>query len=311
MNEQENKTQLKGVLILLLTAIIWGASFVSQSVGSESVEPFTFMAVRTLMGATVLVPFILIRDKISGKKLTDEQLKERKQSDKKTIIYGAILGIFLAAATNLQQFAFYYSTAGKIAFVTAMYMFFVPIFGLFLKKRIPFITWLCIMMGFVGLFFLCFKGGDSFKMNRGDFLALICAIFFTFQILLIERFSQHCDGIKLSCAQFYSAGFISLILMLIFEKPEWAGIKQAGLALLYSGIMSCGIAYTLQIVGQKYCEATIASLLMCMESVFAALSAAILIHERLTGREIMGCAIMFTAIVISQLGGFFKKTKSS
>lgn len=307
MNEQQNKTQLKGVLILLLTAIIWGASFVSQSVGSESVEPFTFMAVRTLMGATVLVPFILVRDKISGRKLSTEQIKERKKNDKKAIKYGAILGIFLAAATNLQQFAFNYSTAGKIAFITAMYMFFVPIFGLFIKKRIPFLTWICIMLGFVGLFFLCFKGGDSFKMNRGDTLALICAVFFTFQILLIEKFSQECDGIKLSCAQFYSAGFISLIFMLIFEKPEWVGIKQAGLALLYSGIMSCGVAYTLQVVGQKYCEATIASLIMCMESVFAALSAALLIHERLTGREILGCVIMFTAIVVSQLSGTLKK----
>lgn len=307
MNEQQNKTQLKGVLILLLTAIIWGASFVSQSVGSESVEPFTFMAVRTLMGATVLVPFILVSDKLSGRKLSTEQIKERKKNDKKAIKYGAILGIFLAAATNLQQFAFNYSTAGKIAFITAMYMFFVPIFGLFIKKRIPFLTWICIMLGFVGLFFLCFKGGDSFKMNRGDTLALICAVFFTFQILLIEKFSQECDGIKLSCAQFYSAGFISLIFMLIFEKPEWVGIKQAGLALLYSGIMSCGVAYTLQVVGQKYCEATIASLIMCMESVFAALSAALLIHERLTGREILGCVIMFTAIVVSQLSGTLKK----
>lgn len=307
MNEQQNKTQLKGVLILLLTAIIWGASFVSQSVGSESVEPFTFMAVRTLMGATVLVPFILVSDKLSGRKLSTEQIKERKKNDKKAIKYGAILGIFLAAATNLQQFAFNYSTAGKIAFITAMYMFFVPIFGLFIKKRIPFLTWICIMLGFVGLFFLCFKGGDSFKMNRGDTLALICAVFFTFQILLIEKFSQECDGIKLSCAQFYSAGFISLIFMLIFEKPECVGIKQAGLALLYSGIMSCGVAYTLQVVGQKYCEATIASLIMCMESVFAALSAALLIHERLTGREILGCVIMFTAIVVSQLSGTLKK----
>ncbi|MBO7135283.1 MAG: DMT family transporter, partial [Spirochaetaceae bacterium] len=307
---QNSKTQLNGVLILLLTAIIWGASFVSQSVGAETVEPFTFMAIRTLMGATVLVPFILLRDRISAKKMTEAQLEERKKTDKKTIVYGAIIGVFLAIATNLQQYAFNYSTAGKIAFITAMYMFFVPIFGLFIKKRIPLLTWICIAMGFVGLFCLCFKGGDSFAINKGDLLTLICALFFTCQILLIERFSPSCDGIKLSCAEFYTAGLISLVLMLIFDKPQWQGIKQAGGALLYSGIMSCGVAYTLQVVGQKYCEATIASLLMCMESVFAALSAAILINERLAGREILGCAIMFTAIIISQLTGLKKPDKS-
>ncbi len=307
MEFQNSKTQLKGVLILLLTAIIWGASFVSQSVGAETVEPFTFMAIRTLMGATVLVPFILLRDRISAKKMTEAQLEERKKTDKKTIVYGAIIGVFLAIATNLQQYAFNYSTAGKIAFITAMYMFFVPIAGLFMKKRIPLLTWLCIAMGFVGLYCLCFKGGDDFSVNMGDVLTLICAVFFTCQILLIEKFSPECDGIKLSCAEFYTAGLISLVLMLIFDTPHWAGIKHAGLALLYSGIMSCGIAYTLQVVGQKYCEATIASLLMCMESVFAALSAAILIQERLTGREILGCVIMFTAIVVSQLTGLKKK----
>lgn len=306
MESQNSKTQLKGVLILLLTAIIWGASFVSQSVGAETVEPFTFMAIRTLMGATVLVPFILLRDRISAKKMTEEQLEERKKTDKKTIVYGAIIGVFLAIATNLQQYAFNYSTAGKIAFITAMYMFFVPIAGLFMKKRIPLLTWLCIAMGFVGLYCLCFKGGDDFSVNMGDVLTLICAVFFMCQILLIEKFSPECDGIKLSCAEFYTAGLISLVLMLIFDTPQWAGIKHAGLALLYSGIMSCGIAYTLQVVGQKYCEATIASLLMCMESVFAALSAAILIQERLAGREILGCVIMFTAIVVSQLAGLKK-----
>lgn len=258
------------------------------------------------MGATVLLPVIFVRDKITGRHMTVEQKSERKKNDRRTMAYGALMGVFLAAATNFQQFAFNYSTAGKIAFITAMYMFFVPLFGLFLKKRIPLLTWGCILLGFAGLFCLCFKGGENFTLNKGDVLALICAVFFTFQILLIEKFSASCDGIKLSCAQFFTAGTISFVLMLIFEKPAWAGIRQAGLALLYSGIMSCGVAYTLQVIGQKYCEATIASLLMCMESVFAALSAAILIHERLTGREILGCVIMFTAIVISQLSGLKK-----
>lgn len=307
MEEQKNTTQFKGVLILLLTSIIWGASFVSQSVGAESVEPFTFMGIRTLMGAVVLMPFIFIRDGIARRKMSPGQIAALEKLDRRTAGYGILIGIMLAIATNLQQYAFNYSTAGKIAFITAMYMFFVPIIGLFFRKRIPLLTWLCIFIGFGGLFCLCFKGGDDFTMNMGDLLALACALFFSFQILLIEKFAKTCDGIKLSCVEFFSCGVISIFLMCIFDTPSWEGIKQAGGALLYSGIMSCGIAYTLQVVGQKYCEATIASLLMCMESVFAALSAAILLNERLTPREIAGCAIMFAAIIISQLSGLKKK----
>ncbi len=286
-----------------MTAIIWGVSFVSQSVGAESVEPFTFMAIRTLMGATVLVPFIVIRDRITVRNMQEQEIKSRKAQDKKTIVYGIPIGIVLAVATNIQQYAFNYSTAGKIAFITAMYIFFVPIFGLFLKKKIPLLTWICVAVGFVGLYFLCFKGEGNFSINRGDLLALVCAVFFTFQILMIERFAQICDGIKLSCIEFYTAGIISLILMLIFDNPSWASIKQCAIPLLYSGILSCGVAYTLQIVGQKYCEATIASLLMCMEAVFAALAAAIILHETLSVREIIGCMAMFIAIVISQVSG--------
>lgn len=285
----KTETSLKGVLILLLTAVIWGASFVSQSVGAECVEPFTFMGTRTLMGALVLVPFIILT---------------KRKVNLKTIKNGAIMGIFLCLATNIQQFAFNYSTAGKIAFCTATYMFLIPVAGLFFRKKEPLVTWLCVLLGFAGLYLLCFKGGsnpESLTMNRGDVLALVCAVFFTCQILCIEKFTADCDGIVLSCAQFFTAGLITTILMFIFEKPEWHAMKSAGGALLYSGLLSCGVAYTLQVVGQKYCAATIASLIMCMESVFAVISSAILLHEKLTGREILGCAVMFGAIVISQV----------
>lgn len=306
-----SKSQIKGVLLLLLTSLIWGISFVSQSVGMESVDAFTFMGIRTLMGATVLLPFIIVRDNITKKNMTKEELAERKANDKKTIKYGIIIGIFLCIATNLQQFAFYYSTAGKIAFITAMYMFFVPLVGLFFKKKVPLSTWLCIAAGVWGLFLLCVNPSEFGKFNKGDILALICALFFCFQILLIERFAPSCDGVKLSCVQFYTSGIITAVLMIIFEKPEWKAIKSAAVPLLYSGIMSCGIAYTLQVVGQKYCEATIASLAMCMESVFAVLASAILLHEKLSGREITGCAIMFAAIVTTQLVDIYKSRKQN
>lgn len=303
----QQKTQLKGVIILLMTAFIWGTSFVAQSVGMEDVDAFTFQGVRTLLGAFVLLPFIFVKDKMTAKDMNEQQLAERKVQTKKAIRYGIILGIFLCAATNFQQFAFYYSTAGKIAFITAMYMFFVPIVGLFIHKKVPALTWVCVLMGFIGLYFLSFESGSGFgDLNKGDILSFICALFFCFQILLIEKFSPYCDGVKLSCAQFFTAGIISLILMFIFEKPEWRLIKAAAVPILYSGIMSCGVAYTLQIIGQKYCEATIASLLMCMESVFAVLSAAIILHETLTGREIIGCVVMFAAIILSQLSDLLK-----
>lgn len=300
------KTQLKGIIILLIVALIWGSSFVSQSLGMESVDGFTFSGIRTLLGAVVLLPFILIKSKIQKEKTETEKTKFL---DRKTIVYGAILGVFLCIAGNFQQFAFYYSTSGKIAFITAMYMFFVPIIGLFLRKRIPFITWICVILGFVGLYFLCMKSASFGSINKGDILAFICAIFFAIHILFIERFSPKVDGVKLSFVQFMVSGIISCILMFIFENPQIESIKSATLPIMYSGILSCGVAYTLQIVGQKYCEATIASILMCMESVFAAICGAIILHESLSSREILGCVIMFTAIILSQLKDIIQKKK--
>ena len=302
----ETKTSLKGVLLLLLTAFVWGISFVAQSEGMESVDAFTFQGVRTLLGSLVLVPVILIKNRGASKNLSDDEKQEKRKLNKKTWIYGTILGLFLCGATNFQQFAFYHSTAGKIAFITAMYMFFVPIVGLFFRKRIPLITWLCIILGFIGLYFLSISSEGFSSINKGDIQTLICAFFFTGQIMLVDKFAPQCDGVKLSCIQFFVSGLISSILMFIFETPELSAIKAAALPILYSGIMSCGVAYTLQIIGQKYCEATIASLLMCLESVFATLAAAVLINEKLTGREILGCVIMFTAILITQISDIVK-----
>ncbi|MBE6552628.1 MAG: DMT family transporter [Ruminococcaceae bacterium] len=297
----KQKTQLKGVIMLLLTAFIWGSSFVAQSIGMEEVEAFTFNGIRTLMGAFVLLPFILIKDKMQRKGMTSEKLNEAKAADKKVIIAGMILGVALCLASNFQQFAFNYSTSGKIAFITALYMFFVPLIGIFLRKKVPLLTWICVVFGFIGLYFLSIDPNDLSAINFGDVLTLICSIFFAVHILLIEKFAPDADGIKLSCIQFFTSGTISCILMFIFETPEPKAIAGAILPLLYSGIMSCGFAYTFQIIGQKYTEATVASLLMCMESVFGVLCGALILHETLSGREILGCVIMFAAIILSQL----------
>ena len=297
----KQKTQWKGVVMLMLTALIWGSSFVAQSVGMESVEAFTFNGIRTLMGAVVLLPFILIRDRVQGKTMTQEQLRQRKVMDKKTLRCGLILGVVLCAACNFQQFAFEYSTSGKIAFITALYMFFVPLLGLFLKKKVPLLTWICVLAGFVGLYFLSIGPGGLGSINRGDIRALICAVFYAVHILLVEKFAPDVDGIKLSFTQFAVSGVITCILMFLFETPQMSAVKSAIVPLLYSGVMSCGLAYTFQIVGQKHTEATVASLIMCMESVFAVLAGALVLHEMLSGREILGCVIMFVAIVLSQL----------
>lgn len=307
MSNSTTKTQFKGVIMLLLTAFIWGVSFVAQSVGMESVEAFTFNGIRTLMGAVVLLPFIIIRDKRTAVKMTQEELLQRRLQNKKTVKNGVLLGIVFCLASNFQQFAFYDSNAGKIAFITALYIFFVPLFGLIIGKRVPLITWICVVFGFVGLYFLCITPGDAMAINRGDVLAFICAIIYAVHILLIERFAPDVDGVKLSFMQFLVSGVISCVLMFIVENPRWDAIKTAMIPLLYSGVMSCGVAYTFQIVGQKYTEATVASLIMCMESVFGVLSAAVIISVIPTGREILGCTIMFAAIILSQLSDVITK----
>lgn len=285
------KTTPKGIFLLLLTALIWGSSFVAQSVGIKSVDAFTFMAVRTILGTLVLLPVVLIMG--GGVK---------SLFDRKTIKAGLILGAVFAVAQNLQQFAFNYSTSGKIAFLTAFYMFFVPLLGLILGKKISLMTWVSIFMALCGLFLLCINPDDFSSINRGDILAIACGAVYAVQIMLIDKYAgENINGIKLSFLEFFVAAVLTSVMMLIFEHPTVTGITEAAPALLYSGVMSCGIAYTLQIIGQKHASPVVASLLMCLESVFAAIAGWVLLHETLTSREILGCAVMFAAIVLSQL----------
>lgn len=217
------KTQLRGVIMLLATAFIWGSSFVAQSVGMESVEAFTFNGIRTLMGAAVLLPFILIRDRLHDRKFGAPAPAVKRAETKKVLISGTILGVILCAASNFQQFAFNYSTSGKIAFITAFYMLFVPLFGLVLGKRVPALTWGCVLLGTVGLYFLCIGPEGITSINRGDVLTLVCAVIFAIHILAIEKLAPEVDSIKLSCTQFFVSGAISCILMLIFESPSLPG----------------------------------------------------------------------------------------
>lgn len=285
------KTTPKGIITLLLTALIWGSSFVAQSIGINSVDAFTFMAIRTTLGTLVLLPVVIISNGgLSG------------LLDKKTIKAGLLLGTVLAVAQCFQQFAFYYSTAGKIAFLTALYMFFVPLLGLFLRKKIAPLTWVSIFIAIAGLSLLCLKPGDLLNINKGDVLSIICGAVYAVQIMLIDKYmGDNINGIKLSFMEFFTAAALCAVMMFIFEQPTAEGIRNAAPALLYSGIMSCGIAYTLQVIGQKHASPVVASLLMCLESVFAALAGWFILKEMMTVRELTGCAIMFFAIVLSQV----------
>lgn len=297
----QGKTQFKGAAMLLVTAMIWGSAFVAQSKGMQSVEAFTFNAVRMLMGAVVLFPCILVKDRLGAKKLTAQQKQDKKRNDRKALKYGALLGVIFCIASNIQQQAFLYTESGKIAFITALYMFFVPVLGLFIKKRTPLLTWFCVALGFAGLYFLCVDPSDMGNINKGDLLAMGCALVFAVHILAIEKFSANADGLRLSAMQFFVGAVLSAVMMFIFETPKIGNMIDAWLPLTYAGVLSCGVAYTLQIVGQKYTEATVASLLMCMESVFGVIASAIILGERLTLRELIGCVIMFAAIILSQL----------
>ncbi len=283
------KTTPKGIILLLLTAVIWGSSFVAQAVGMESIDAFTFTALRTTLGALVLIPVIII-------------FNRKFDMRPSTLIAGVVLGVVFSVAQNLQQFAFYYSTSGKIAFITAFYMFFVPLFSVFLRKKVRLIVWLSIVLGLVGLFLICINPEDMTAINPGDMLAFGCAVFFAVQIMLIDHFTgKDISGVQLSFMQFVVAAVISWVAMFIFENPELPNIITAAPALAYSGIMSCGIAYTLQILGQKHASPVVASLLMCLESVFAVITAALVLQEMMSMRELAGCIVMSAAIVISQV----------
>ncbi|MBE7071111.1 MAG: DMT family transporter [Ruminococcaceae bacterium] len=292
------KTTPKGIVLLLITAIVWGSSFVAQEIGMKSIDAFTFTGIRTALGALVLIPVALIVNK-------------KFDLRKSTLTAGLTLGIVFSIAQNFQQFAFYYSTSGKIAFITAFYMFFVPLFSVFLGKKIRLLTWLSILLGLAGLFLLCINPSDMTKINLGDVLALICAVFYAVQIMLIDKFvEKDINGVQLSFMQFVVAAVISIAAMFIFEHPVISDIKTAAPSLLYSGIMSCGVAYTLQIVGQKHANPVVASLLMCMESVFAVLAAALILHQGMSFKEGAGCVIMFVAIILSQLSESLSRPRS-
>ena len=282
---------------LLLAAFIWGSTFVAQSEGVKLVETFTYQSMRSFLGGIVLLPVIFLLERKSKQK--SGYIKPSRKDTELLYIGGICCGLALTLAACLQQYGIKYTTVGKSGFITSLYVIFVPIAGLFLKRRVKPKIWFSVVIAAIGMYLLCIT--EELSLSLGDTYVLLSALCFTLHIIVIDYFDQFEDPVKLSCIQFFTSGIISGILMFIFEQPSITHILAAWLPICYAGILSSGVAYTLQVVCQKSTEPAIASLLMSLESVFAILSGAIVLGQIPTLREAIGCLIMFSAIILAQI----------
>lgn len=295
-----NKFVLRQSLLLLLTATIWGVAFVAQSVSMDYIGPFTFNAARNLIGGVVLIPLIV---SVRRRESLDATKETRMTQDGKQLWLGGICcGIFLFIASNLQQFGIQYTSVGKAGFVTAMYIVLVPVLGLFLKKKAGIKIWIAVVIAVAGLYRLCMTE-DGFSLQKGDMLVLLCALVFALHILTIDYFAPRVDGVKMSCIQFFVCALLSGVGMLLFEEPSMTALIAAWVPVLYAGALSCGVGYTLQIVGQRGMNPTVASLILSLESVVSVIAGWLILGQKLTIRELTGCLLMFMAIILVQLPG--------
>ena len=294
------RKKLLGITLLFAAAFIFGCSYVASSIGMKSIDAFTFNCIRFPLGTLVLLP-IVVANKFHFPHRKKNIPAKRDCISIKTWISGACMGMVLCVAAFFQQTAFNYSSSGKIAFITSLYVLIVPVLGLFFGKKVPRFIWGCIAIAIIGLWFLCNPLRSAFGINFGDLLALACAIFYAIHILFIEDYAVKYSPVELSFVQFLTAGFISFVLMLVFESPSISSNRTVILALLYSGVLCCGVAFTFQIIGQKYTPSFIAALIMSLESVFGLLSALIILHEKPTWLEASGCFFMLLAVISSQL----------
>lgn len=292
------KNKTLSSLMCLLAAVIWGFAFVAQK-AAVIIPPFTLTALRSFIGGIFLIFVIMLFDRMRG---DGRRLFSKKGLGITRVewIGGVLCGIALSSATIFQQFGIRGTDAGKTAFITALYVVIVPIFGIFLGRRSPLHVWISVGIAVVGFYFLCIS--ESFTLAPSDLLVLICALLFALHITVIDRFVDRCDGVRMSCIQFFTVGVIGAVLALIFDRGVSASaVFQNTLPILFLGIGSSGIAYTLQILGQKGAHPAVASVLFSMESVFGVVGGALVLGEKLSGREMLGCAIVFAAVVLSQL----------
>ena len=290
-------------MFLLLTALVWGVAFVAQRQGGASAGPYTFNCIRSFLGGLVLLPVIPFLDRYTaGKKPQSAQDKRRM------LVGGALCGLVLFVASTFQQMGMYYgTTAGKAGFLTACYILLVPVLGIFFGKKCGWNVWIGILVAVAGLYFLCLTDGLSFQLS--DALVLVCAVCFSVHIMVVDHFSPLVDGVRMACIQFFVCGAWGLLPVIGVEMRQmgaeaWLqslGSMDVWIPILYAGVMSCGVGYTLQIVGQKGMNPTVASLILSLESVISVLAGMVLLSQKLTPWEILGCVLMFAAIILAQL----------
>ena len=289
-------SKVRQVVLPLITAMIWGSSFVTQSLSAGHLGCFSFNALRSIPAALALLLLLLVVRRIRPReKYTAEE--------KRALLRGGLIcGFFLTLGVNLQQFGIETTTAGKAGFITTLYIVLVPVFSTVLGKKAKKSIWLCVIAAVAGLYFLCFDGSSTLSFSSGDMYVFLSAFAFTAQILAVDYFVQQVDGIALSCAQFAVVIMLSAIGALAFgEHTTLEAVKTCIPYLLYVGVVSSGVGYTLQIIAQKDGDPTVVSLLLSLESFFAVVCGAIILHERMSGREYLGCALMLTAVLLSQL----------
>lgn len=291
---------LKGTLILLLTALIWGTAFVAQTSAADSISPFSFLFFRSILASIFLFLLVLFQNR---------NKKGEKIWNKSVIIAGIFCGIPLAIASVLQQIGIGMypqdsAPSGRAGFLTATYVIIIALYSIFKNKKIRIVILIATVVCMVGMYLLCLSGGIA-EIYTGDVLVFLCAIGFAIYILVVDKFGT-VDTTKVSCIQFTFVTVFSLVGMLIFEDTSLSDIRNAALPICYAGIFSSGIAYTLQMVGQKYAEPTVATIVMSLESVFAALSGWLILNEQLKGRELIGCVLVFIAVILAQLPDFKK-----
>lgn len=304
--EKIMKKELKGNLILLLTAMVWGMGFVAQKAGA-ALGPFTYNGLRMTLAGAFLLPMIFFVQKKQKRTKGEIQPGRDHTSQNETMVSsikgGIWCGIVLCFGANLQQFGIYFQTdASKAGFITALYILIVPILCVFLRKKVQPMAWIAVVLGVIGFYCLTMAGkGTGLVLAAGDFFVLLCAFAFALHIIVVDHFIESCDGVILAATQFLVTGVISLLLMWIFETPEWGMITELWLPIVYGGLFSCGIGYTLQVIGQQYANPTTGSMIMSLESVFSVVFGVLLLGERMTLLEIVGCVIIFVAVMLPQI----------
>ena len=289
-----DRKSLRGSLLLLLGSVIWGAAFVAQRVGMDHLGPFSFNGIRMLLAGIVLIPVAAFIDRKKEPGVRPDPKDQRKA--------GLLCGVLLFVASSLQQMGLVTTSAGKAGFITALYVVLVPMAAWLLFRKNPGrVIWLGVVLAVFALWLLCMPAGGGFALQGGDLLVLGCAVAFTGQILCVDYYAPKVSGVKLARDEFLVTGALSLLIAVFAERITWTGIREALIPILYAGLMSGAVAYTLQIIGQRDTDPTVASLIMCLESVFATLSGALILGEKMTVRETVGCVLMFVAVVLAQL----------